>query len=72
MVRPEVRAMVPPGLGRASGCEVDLQHLETYAPGDALIHRRNSMWILRLGAAPRPGVKNSAVQWEHMGTEKAH
>jgi hypothetical protein len=55
---------------------VDLQHLETYAPGDALIHRRNSMWILRLGAAPRPGVENSAIfrreKWEHMGTEKAN
>eukprot|EP00435_Cladocopium_sp_Y103_P030203 s2366_g7.t1 len=44
LVRPEVQAMFE------GDSEITLQCLETYAPGDALIERTNSMWILRFAA----------------------
>ena len=33
--------------------ETGLRHLETFAPGDALLDRSNSMWMVRMAAAPR-------------------
>ena len=33
--------------------ETGLRHLATFAPGDALLDRSNSMWMLRVAAAPR-------------------
>jgi hypothetical protein len=33
--------------------ETGLRHLATFAPGHALLDRSNSMWMLRVAAAPR-------------------
>lgn len=44
LVRPEVQATFEGDM------EVTLRCLETHAPGDALIERTNSMWILRFAA----------------------
>eukprot|EP00438_Fugacium_kawagutii_P010073 Skav205248 [mRNA] locus=scaffold4376:7390:8574:+ [translate_table: standard] len=44
LVRPEVRAMSQPTE------ELDLRCIETYAPGHALMQRRNSMFMVRLAS----------------------
>jgi len=44
LVRPEVQATFEGEM------EMTLRCLETHAPGDALIERTNSMWILRFAA----------------------
>jgi hypothetical protein len=44
LVRPEVQATFEGDM------EMTLRCLETHAPGDALIERTNSMWILRFAA----------------------
>lgn len=47
-VRPEVFGNLSPG-----PLETGLRHLATFAPGDALLDRSNSMWMLRVAATPR-------------------
>jgi len=44
-VRPEVFGNLSPG-----PLETGLRHLATFAPGDALLDRSNSMWMLRVAA----------------------
>ena len=46
-VRPEVRYLSDGPLDAKMGCR------ETYAPGDALLERMDSMWIVKVASAPR-------------------
>ena len=53
-MRPEVRYLSDGPL------DVKMGYRETYAPGDALLERMESMWIVKVASVPR-------ICWEMLG-----